>query len=293
MKRRNFLSSSLLFVAGCSAVTGTRSSPSQVNIPNKLRFSVTDAKGIKELQRDYEPFRAALEKILETKIEFFPVENILATVPAMLSGQVDLTWAGPSEYVVLHARAQAKPVVRLNRLKYHTVIVVSAKSPIKSLNDLQGKTLDVWRMGGAAGHLGAIELLLDAGVQPSEVKTIALDKSSLQPLKNGAVDAQSMSLVEYKNRLKVDKFSESEFLLLAQGPPLPGDVFAVSSQLEPQVTTAIGSRMLKQQDQLMQAILSVEALTKFQGTTMTTAIDEDFDMIRKAYRAIGQEKVIQ
>ncbi|AFY31484.1 PhnD/SsuA/transferrin family substrate-binding protein [Calothrix sp. PCC 7507] len=293
MKRRKFLWSFLLFAAGCSAATNTHSSTSQVKIPEKLRFSITDAKGIKELQGNYEPFRAALEKVLETKIEFFPVEDILATAPAMLSGQVDLTWAGPSEYVILRARAQAKPVVRLERLNYNTVIVVSAKSKIKSLKDLKGKTLDVWRMGGAASHLGAVELLVDAGIQPSEIKIIALNTSSLQKLKTGAVDAQSMSLAEYRNRLKVDKLSESEFLLLAQGPPLPGDVFAVSSQLESQITEAIGSRMIKQQDLLLQAILSVEALAKFQGATMTAAIDADFDMIRRAYQAIGQEKVIQ
>ena len=41
----------------------------------KLRFAVRDVKRIEELQQDYEPLRKALEEVLETKIEFFPVDN--------------------------------------------------------------------------------------------------------------------------------------------------------------------------------------------------------------------------
>lgn len=264
-------------------------------MPERLRFAVTDAKGLEELQRDYEPFRVALAEVLETRIEFFPVENLIAAAPAMLAGEMDLAWAGPSEYVVLRARARAIPIVTLQRLNYRTVIAVHADSGIQSLADLTGKTLDVWQLGAAASHLGAVKILLDAGVNPLDIKIMEPDNDgNLTRLKTGEIDAVSRSLSRYLATLKEEGLSEQDYPILAQGPQLPGDVFAVSSQIAPQVIETIRSRMLEHQEKLMQAILSAEELRKrFSGGLLSPASDADYDMIREVYRAIGQEEVIQ
>lgn len=295
MKRRNFVTGSLLFVGGCSAATQTRSTQSRVTMPKKLRFAVTDAKGLEELQRDYEPFRAALEEVLETNIEFFPVENLIAAAPAMLAGEMDFAWAGPSEYVVLRARAQAVPVVTLQRQNYRTVIAVYAGSGIQSLADLKGKTLDVWQLGAAASHLGAVKMLIDAGVNPLEVKIIEPDDDGrLARLKTGKVDAASRALSRYLAALKEEGLSAKDYPVLAQGPLLPGDVFAVSSQISPQVIEVIRSRMLERREKLMQAILAGEELAKrFGGGILSATNDMDYNMIREVYRVIGQSEVIQ
>ncbi|MEP0873219.1 PhnD/SsuA/transferrin family substrate-binding protein [Trichocoleus desertorum AS-A10] len=264
-------------------------------MPEKLRFAVTDAKGLEELQRDYEPFRVALEEVLETKIEFFPVENLIAAAPAMLSGEIDFAWAGPSEYVVLRARAQAIPLVTLQRQNYRTVIAVYAGSGIQSLADLKGKTLDVWQLGAAASHLGAVKILINAGVNPLEVKIIEPENDDrLGRLKTGKIDAASRALSRYLATLKEEGLSAKDYPVLAQGPLLPGDVFAVSSQINPQVVEVMRSRMLERREKLMQAIAAREELAKrFRGGTLSIANDTDYNMIREVYRVIGQSEVIQ
>ena len=295
MKRRNFVTGSLLFVGGCAAATQTRSTQSRVTMPEKLRFAVTDAKGLQELQRDYEAFRATLGAVLETEVEFFPVENLIAAAPAMLAGEIDLAWAGPSEYVVLRARAQAIPIVTLQRQNYRTVIAVYAGSGIQSLADLKGKTLDVWQLGTAASHLGAVKMLIDAGVNPLEVKIIEPDDGgSLVSLKTGKIDAASRALSRYLATLKEEGLSAKDYPVLAQGPLLPGDVFAVSSQISPPVVDLIRSRMLERREKLMQAIWSGKELAqRFEGGTLGAANDTDYNMIREVYRVIGQSEVIQ
>jgi phosphonate transport system substrate-binding protein len=295
MQRRNFLWCSLLFMAGCTTATSTRTAQSTATLPKKLRFTVTDANTLEELQQDFGPFRAALEEVLETKIEFFPVKDLVAAAPAMQSGQIDLAWAGPSEYVLLHARSQAIPVIAVNRLDYRTVVITHKDSGLKSLADLREKILEVGEIGGTAAHLGAVKLLLDANIDPSVVKVTESDSDEnvLARLKSGEINAVSRSLPGYRRQVKDEGFAESEFSVLAQGPLLPGDVLAVNSQLGTEVAEVIRSRMLQQQDKLMQAITSVEALDKFKGATFTAANDTDYDMIREAYRAIGQEEVIQ
>lgn len=295
MKRRNFVTGSLLFVSGCSVATQTRSTQPRVTMPEKLRFAVTDAKGLQELQRDYEAFRVTLGAVLETEVEFFPVENLIAAAPAMLAGEIDLAWAGPSEYVVLRARAQAVPIVTLQRQNYRTVIAVYAGSGIQSLADLKGKTLDVWQLGTAASHLGAVKMLIDAGVNPLEVKIIEPDDGgSLVSLKTGKIDAASRALSRYLATLKEEGLSAKDYPVLAQGPLLPGDVFAVSSQISPPVVDLIRSRMLERREKLMQAIWSGKELAqRFEGGTLSAANDTDYNMIREVYRVIGQSEVIQ
>ncbi|MBP0005032.1 MAG: PhnD/SsuA/transferrin family substrate-binding protein [Cyanobacteria bacterium SBC] len=292
MKRRNFLWYSLLLITGCTTATSkfNDNNPTSAR-PEKLRFAVTDAKGLKDLERDYEPFRAVLEEILDIEVEFFPVENYFAATPAMLSGQLDLVWSGASEYLVLSARAKAVPIVGITRPEYYTVIAVRADSGIESVADLKGKTIDVRKEGSTASHLGAIELLMNAGLDPKvDIKTIASKDYSLNPLKTGEADAWSRTSYRYEQALEQEGASEREYPLIARGKPLPSDVLVVSDRLDSKFVEELRSRLLENQDKLTQAILSVATLAfRFQGTQLVPASDTDYDTIREVYRAIGQD----
>lgn len=293
MRRRNFLGYSVLFLAGCTTA-GKFGSSSRISLPNKLHFAVTDAKGLEELQRDYEPFRSVLEEMLETKIEFFPVENVIAAAPAMLEGVLDLAWSGPSEYVVLNSRARAKAIVTLNRPDYRTVIIVHKSRRFQSIADLKGKTIDIWKLGTTASHLGAVKILLDAGLQPSDFNLVTSDEQNLQRLETREIDGMARPLSRYKSMLQEAGKSTEEYPLLAEGPFLPGDVFVVSHQMKSEVSELISSRMLENRDRLLEAILaSKELADRFRGSTLEVANDTDYNLVREVYRAIGQEDIIQ
>ncbi len=82
MKRRYFLESSLILIAGCTAATSnanSRSFNSDIRSqPEKLRFTVTGLEDLEQLQRNYDPLLTALEEVLEQKIEFAPFESYIA-----------------------------------------------------------------------------------------------------------------------------------------------------------------------------------------------------------------------
>lgn len=125
MKRRNFIWYSLLFTSGCTVASdfGTQTSNQSLkNVPKQLKFAVTDVKGMENLERDYGAFRAALEDVLDIKIDFFPVENFIAAAPALQLGKVNLALAGPSEYIILNARAKAVPCVSIRHLRNINII---------------------------------------------------------------------------------------------------------------------------------------------------------------------------
>ncbi|MGK7923745.1 MAG: phosphate/phosphite/phosphonate ABC transporter substrate-binding protein [Spirulina sp.] len=285
MKRRSFIGYSLLFLTSCSLTSQS--------YKKKLSFAVTDAEGMEELER-YEKFRATLEEVLDIPIEFFPVENFVDTTPAMISGQVDLAWAGPTEYLLLKARANAVPIVTVQRPNFHSVLVVLNDSNIQSLEDVKGKTIDMYKLGSAANYIGAIKILLDAGLNPQSDFTIATPgKHTLQGLKNGTSDILARATHRYKTILQKEGEKESDYRILAEGDLLPGDIFVVSKNLDDKLIKQIQSRMLKHQDQLIQSIVSVEALSsKFKDTYFTAANDTDYDMMREVYHATGQDEYL-
>jgi len=291
MKRRNLLWYSLLFVAGC---TGTTRSTPKSALPHQLKFAVTDVLDPEELQKDYDPFRIALEEVLETKIEFLTVESFTAAASALQLGQVDLVLAGPSEYVVIRAKTNASAIIAITRLNYRSVIAVPSNSSIKSLAQLQGKTIGMSDVGSTSGHLGPTKLLMEAGLNPKhDLKVMMLgDEGSWAALKKGSVDAWGGSAIEYEKFFRDDGFSETAFPLIAKGPPLPSDVFIGSSQLSSEAVAEMRSRMLSNQQKLIQALVVGEKTQKYKGSQLVRADDADYNMIREVYQAIGEGDLI-
>ena len=240
MKRRNFLSYSLLFLTGCTTATTSSNERKPISQPEKLRFAVTDVSGLEELEQNYGKFKDSLQEVLNTDIEFYPVVNYTAATPALLQNQVDLVLAGPSEYVIIHSRAKAIPVIALTRLRYRSIIAVRADSGIESLAQLKGKTIAVSNLASTASHLGSMQLLIEAGLNPqSDLKVVVLDdkthgKQGLEALEKGEVDAWGVVIYRYEKYLQERGLSPKDFPALAKGKLLPNDVFIANSQLPTQ-----------------------------------------------------------
>ncbi len=292
MKRRNFILYSLLFTSGCTLASNSSNqiySKSLNSLPKQLKFAVTDVKGLENLQRDYGAFRTALENILDINVVFFPVENAIAAAPTLQLGQIDIVFAGPSEYVILNARAKAVPFAAMTRSNYYPIITVRADSDIKSLSQLKGKKIAMWKKGTTAGHIYPIKQFIEAGLNPkSDFQILFLGEKALESVAKGDVDACVLAATAYQRQLAKLDLSDKAFVTIATGPNLPSDVFVASSQLAPAFIEYIQQRMLKHQDKLIQAILASPENKKFRGSKMLAAVDADYNIIREAYKAIGE-----
>ena len=293
MKRRQFLWFSFLFVSGCTA--STINSGSTVNRPEKIRFAVTDVLDAEKLQQNYGEFRQALEDVLQTKVEFYPVKSFTTAAVALQSGEVDLVLTGPSEYVIIQSRTNAVPVIGITRLNYYSTIAVPVNSPIQSLAELKGKKIALSDIGSTSGHLGPTKMLIDAGLNPkSDVQVMMLgDDGSIAAANNGEVDAWGGSAIDYQQLLANPDNSANEYRIIANGPPLPSDVFVANAQLDPALIAEYKQLMVDNQDQLINALVIGEKTQKYQGSKLVPASDSDYDLIRQVYQAIGQGKLIE
>lgn len=284
MNRRLFLSHSLFLIAGCTATQV--SNPATSDRIAKIRFGITDGNTLEKLKADYDLFRVALAAALEMEVDFFPLKNQVSAAIALKEGQVDLVLTGPSEYVIARSRTNAVPVVGITRPNYYSIIAVAANSEIKTVADLRGKTIAMSDVGSTSGHLGPTQMLIEAGLDPkTDVKIQMLgDEGSVAALQNGKVDAWGGSTSNYQETLQ-DKFPK-----IAQSSLLPGDVFVAGSSLEPATVEFIRSRMIQHQNKLIPAISARKS--KYRGSTLKVVQDSDYDLIRKAYQAIGQDDFI-
>jgi phosphonate transport system substrate-binding protein len=292
MKRRKFVSNFLLLISGCTSAINSVESNSQELAKYKtkgLRLTVADAKGMESLQRDYEAFRATLAEVIAIPIKFFPVENRTAAATALQYAQTDIVLAGPSEYVILNARAQAIPIVAIQRHNYYPIIVVRANSKIQRLAQLKGKTIAMRSIGSTSGHLAPMKMLMDTGLDPStDVKIVMLGNEGILALSKGEVDACAIASDRYEILLDAYGLSAKDFVIIAQGELLPSDVFVINHQLPAKIIATVRSLMLEHQEKLLQSLLVATVNQPYQGSKFMPANDTDYTMIREVYQKIGQ-----
>lgn len=275
-----------LFVLGCAGAQSTnRAADDAIALPNPLRLTVTDELGAEALGRDYGAFQAALATALGVAVELVPVNDQVSGVLLLQKGDVDLALVGPSEYVVIQARTNAIPVIGVTRPDYRSILAVRSDSPIRSVQDLRGKTLALSDVGSTSGHLGPVKMLVDAGLEPQADVTVQMlgDDGSIEALTAGKVEAWGGSLTDYRAMVGDDP---AAFRVVQEGEPLPSDLLVANSQMPGAVVMAIQTRILAQETALTTAIADQE--TKYRGSTLKKPQDSDYEGIRAAYRAIGQ-----
>jgi phosphonate transport system substrate-binding protein len=257
-----------------------------------LRFAVTDLTGLEELQRDFDPFREALSEALGAEIEFFPVSDRTAAAAALQSDQVDVVLTGPAEYVVMRARTDIEPLVGIRRPGYRSVIGVPAESDIREVEDLAGRSIALSDVGSTSGHLGPAQLMYEAGLQPTEdVEMLTLGDSWGQAFLSGETDAYGGSAVDWENTMEVSGGRRDDYRILAETEEFPPDVFIASTALPEEQRRKIARVMFENEEVLVEAILQGETdeNEKYEGSSMVEVEDSDYDPIRDAYTAVGQD----
>ena len=293
LNRRGFLSYSLLFLSGC-AVSQTNPSgfDSQTNRPSRLRFAVTDISGTDELEQDFGPFRQALEAVLEIPVEFFPVENFVDAVPALLANELDFAMAGPSEYLLLKARANAVPIAGVTRSDYYSVFVTLANSGITTLADLKGKKIAMWSEGATAGHIVPTKMLLDAGLQADAYEALMLGKDGVDALLSGQVDVWVTSHTRYK-KILTELGRKDDVKLVAKSEHLPPDIFVASPGLGESFLEELKSKLTANKGTLIPALSESGANQKFKDSDMILVDDSNYQALRDTYYAIGYGSSIE
>jgi phosphonate transport system substrate-binding protein len=259
-----------------------------------VRLAVTDLVGLEELQREFGPFKEALEETTGYAIDFIPVTNRTAALEALRFKKVDFVLTGPAEYVVMRKRAASDVVVGLYRPDYFSMILVKADSPFFTLADLKGQHIAMGSVGSTSRHLGPMHLLAQAGIDPlQDVKVTHTNvRVAWEALKKGDVQAVGIGRSDYASLLEHDAASggsRNAYRVLARSGDLPNDLLIVGEHVPSEVTAGLRDAIGANSDALIAAILAgADHVKRYEGMRFLTEIDDgDYDVVREMYRTAG------
>ncbi len=257
-----------------------------------IKLAVTDLVGLEDLQREFGPFKQELERVSGLKIDFLSVTNRTAALEAMRFKKVDFVLAGPAEYVVMQKRANARVVAGLYRPNYYSLIIVKADSPFYTLQDLKGQRIGMGSFGSTSRHLGPLQLLADAKLNPAQDIKITNTHLRLawEGLKNGSLDAVGLGRSDLESFLAQEpKDQQNAYRVLARGGDLPNDLMMAGEHVPAASIEKIRSAIIDNSASLIASIAQGDKQVKrYDGMRFLTAIaDKNYDVVRTMYRTAG------
>ena len=259
-----------------------------------IRFAVTDIEGLEALQQEFGQFEKSLEEVTGLDIELFPVNSRTAAVEALNAEMIDLVLTGPAEYVVLKEMTDAKIVVAWQRPDYYAQIVTLSDGPIKSVEDLKGKTVTFGSVGSTSQHLGPAQVLTDFGLAyASDYDAQIISRNvAAEALIRGDIAAIGMNR-SHLNSIR-EAYPEVSFTVVARGRDLPNDIMLASSKMDEATFNTIRTAFVEHGKDLMSAVLQGDDNQKFKGGFFLTDVqDSDYDYVRAMYRTIGIDTFTQ
>jgi phosphonate transport system substrate-binding protein len=274
-------------LTAAALTVGCSSESSDAGQPETVRFAVTDLQGLEELQREFGAFKEEFEKQSGLKVDFFAVNDRTAAAAALQADRVDVVFTGPAEYVVIHEKTGAQPIVAIERDGYHSTIYTKADSGITSLEQLRGKKVAMSDVGSTSGHLGPSQMLVDAGLKPgTDVETLTVGDTVHESLKRGDVAAVGIGYHDYEEFM-AEEADPAQYRVLAEGPILPPDLLMGREGLDEQTVTTIRDTFNDHFDTLLPAMLEGKDNAKYENAKLVNATDSDYDEVRAMYQAVG------
>lgn len=224
MTRRTLLTQSLLFLGGC-----TFAQQRPTNSLGRLSLGAV-AYGEGGLSIDqYQRFVAYLEKRLKMIVELEPAYNEVKAVEQIQRQNWSLVFAPPGLAAIAVAKADYLPIFPLQGVgNLFSVLVVQKDSPIRTLADLNGRSLALGQPGSATGYYVPLYELY--GTLLSEIRIAPTPQTILQWVAKGDVMVGALAKNELDQyRLKIP---DTEFRTLHTSRPIPSGAVLISPTVE-------------------------------------------------------------
>lgn len=240
------LASSTLAACGSDEPSATTDA-SGFSCPSEgLRFGIEPYEDPSKLEPAYKVLAESLSKQLDCPVEVQIVEDYSAEVLAMRNKRLDIGQFGPLGYVFASQKAKAEPLVSFGDAQgklsgYTAGIWVPKDSPIKSVEDLKGKSLALGSVGSTSGDVLPRYALKKAGVNEADVKTnyAGGHPEALLALTNKTVDAAQINSQTLATATREGTFKKEDFRQVWKSDEIPNDPITVRGSLDEGTKTAI------------------------------------------------------
>ncbi|TJZ89495.1 phosphate/phosphite/phosphonate ABC transporter substrate-binding protein [Paracoccus gahaiensis] len=259
--------------------------------PASLRMADTGIEGMGGLAEAFGPFGAKFAEVSGVELEMFGLSNRTAAGTALQFDEVDLVFAGPSEFVLFAERQPDIEILfSIARPQYGSSFYVKADSDVQTLADLRGKTVALKDVGSTSGHIFPSQMLVEAGLDiDRDLEIVMAADAQAAVLVNGDVDAMGGGNREMDNIMQLDP--EGEYRVIAESGILPGDPIIMRGTLDAECKSALREVLSENSDELWTALIETPRNEdKFLDNDASLSFETtaaDYDIVREAYAAAG------
>lgn len=258
--------------------------------PNPIRMADTGIEGMGQLKDAFGPFSEEFKEITGLDLAMFSLSNRTAAGNALQFDDVELVFAGPSEFVLFNQRQPIEILFTIERPHYGSSFFVKDDSPIQGLKDLKGKRIALKDAGSTSGHIIPSQMLVQAGLDlDRDLNIVMAGDARIAALVNDDVAAMGGGNRDIEKIEQLDP--DGNYRVIAKSDRLPGDPVVMRANLSEACKTGLRDTLAANSDQLWEALISTERnKDKFLNRDSYMAFDiqpGDYAVIREAYANAG------
>jgi phosphonate transport system substrate-binding protein len=253
-----------LYAGGQSAKSSASSAPA--NWPQELVMCYLPNEATEEFAEYRSGIQGDLSAALGIKVTEINAADYNAVVEAMRTRHADIASFGPVTYVQAVERAGVEAMVVVapfgnkNQAGYTSKIIVKAGSPIKTLQDLRGKTFAFVDPASTSGnYVPTLELMNTFPGMTNEdfhtngrffssVSFSGRHQNGLQAVINGDIDAAPVASDILDGELAAGRVKESDFVIIHQSPMIPNAPISIRKDLPEDLKARVKQFFLNYKD---------------------------------------------
>lgn len=279
MNRRNFIAAALLATASITAAYA------QNLDPKTLRVALLPDENASTIIQNAQPLKAHLEKTLGRNIELVVTTDYSSMIEAMRFGRIEVAYFGPLSYVLAKSKSDIEAFavgVSGGSPTYTSVVITQADSPIRTTQDLKGKTVAYGDRASTSSHLVPRAMIEEAGlVAERDYKTVYVGAHDAvaRSVETGKVNAGALSRPIYENLIKSGRISADKLRILAETRPIPNYPMAMQSKLTPALKEQIRNAFV--------GISDPAILKAFRAQGFAATSDSAYDVLRTTAKVLN------
>jgi len=285
MHRRLFLAGLLSVTATVTAGFASRAALAQSNDPKTLRVALLPDENASTLIQNAQPLKLYLEKALSRNIELLVTTDYSSMIEAMRFGRIEVAYFGPLSYVLARSKSEIEAFavgVSRGSPTYTSVVIVQADSPIRSVNDIRGKTFAFGDQASTSSHLVPRAMLQDEGLvldRDYKAVYVGAHDAVARAVETGKVQAGALSRPIFDSLVKAGKLDGAKLRILAETKPIPNYPIAMQTKLAPALKAQIRAAFLDIKDPAI--------LKSFRAEGFVATDDRAYDVLRSTARVLS------
>jgi phosphonate transport system substrate-binding protein len=289
-----FLASLSLFTVACGGAASTSNAPQAEAAKTALVMAFVPSQQAQAVLVSAKPIADYVAKEVGVPITAQVPTSYAAVTEGMTSGNVDIAWVGPLDYVIGHDKNGAEPVtksVRKGVAGYNAFIISRKGSGINGIKDLKGHSFAFGDPVSASSNLYPKYWMKQNGIDPDKDLSRAVNISNQTAIAtavcNGTVDAGAI-YDDARTNAGADTacpgIMDKTQVIFTTPHLIPGDPQIVRHQMNAAQKKKVDDAMVKlgtdpSMAQYLKALFSIEKTVP--------AADSDYDEIRSIVKAVN------